>query len=134
MEMGNGLLTNMAAQYETTLGATPILRIYQGTKPVDCQAPIGGATQLFTLTLPTDWMTPTTPGTVVKNGTWAGPIGADGTGQFYRLWKVGATVCEEQGTVTATGGGGDLEVDNLAFVTGQTCTITAWTRTQQPAP
>ncbi len=33
------------------------------------------------------------------------------------------------GTVTATGGGGDLTLDNISIATGQSVTITSWTIT-----
>jgi hypothetical protein len=32
-----------------------------------------------------------------------------------------------QGTVTATGGGGDMTVDNTSFATGQAFTVTVFT-------
>jgi hypothetical protein len=34
-----------------------------------------------------------------------------------------------QGTVTATGGGGDMQVDNVSFAAGQQFTVTAFTLT-----
>jgi hypothetical protein len=34
------------------------------------------------------------------------------------------------GTVTATGGGGDLTLDNVSIGVGQTVNITSWTHTQ----
>ena len=39
----------------------------------------------------------------------------------------------EEGTVTATGGGGDLTLDNTSITAGQTVTITAWNRTMPAA-
>ena len=37
--------------------------------------------------------------------------------------------CVMQGTVTATGGGGDMELNTTAIVTGGTVSVTAWTIT-----
>jgi len=37
------------------------------------------------------------------------------------------SVCHEQGSVTATGGGGDLELDNISIAVSQTVTINTWT-------
>ena len=34
-----------------------------------------------------------------------------------------------QGTVTATGGGGDMTVDNVVFAAGQSFTVTGFTLT-----
>ncbi|WP_409884420.1 hypothetical protein [Acidovorax sp.] len=54
---------------------------------------------------------------------------ADGTIGHYRVMNATGTICLEQGTVTATGGGGDLTVDNPAVVSGQSIQITSWTKT-----
>jgi hypothetical protein len=35
--------------------------------------------------------------------------------------------------VTATGGGGDLTLDNVSIASGQTVTISTWTRTMPGA-
>lgn len=35
----------------------------------------------------------------------------------------------EIGTVTATGGGGDMTLDNVSIAAGQSCSITSWTVT-----
>lgn len=40
------------------------------------------------------------------------------------------TVCHEQGTITATGGGGDMTVDNTSIASGQTVTVTTKTFTE----
>lgn len=63
-----------------------------------------------------------------KSGTWS--VAATGTITIahYRLKNSGDTEREE-GTVTATGGGGDLTVDNTSLATGQTVTVTTFTRT-----
>jgi hypothetical protein len=41
--------------------------------------------------------------------------------------KTDGTTCVAQGSVTATGGGGDLTVDNVVFAAAQAFTITAFT-------
>jgi hypothetical protein len=52
---------------------------------------------------------------------------AAGIAAHFRI-KQGAT-CHLQGTVTATGGGGDMTLDNVTIATGQQVTITAFTLT-----
>ena len=47
----------------------------------------------------------------------------------WRIYESTATTCHLQGTLTATGGGGDMEVDNTAFNSGQTFTVTSFTIT-----
>jgi hypothetical protein len=50
-------------------------------------------------------------GTVSKAGTWSFTGAAAGTAASFRLYTSGA-VCFMQGDVTATGGGGVMEIDN----------------------
>jgi hypothetical protein len=109
---------------ETTVGSAPVLRIRTGVPPADCAAARTG-TILATLTLPTDWMAAAASGTKVKLGTWE-DTSADDTGDagHFEIMESTATTCHLQGTVTATAGGGDMEVDNISFSTGQSFTVT----------
>jgi hypothetical protein len=86
-------------------------------------------TVLATITLPA---TPFTSGTgaVTLNGTWSASASGTGTAAHYRMTN-GTDI--EEGTVTATGGGGDLTLDNTSIASGQTVTITSWTRTMPAA-
>jgi hypothetical protein len=86
-------------------------------------------TVLATITLPT---TPLTSGTgqVTLNGTWSATASGTGTAAHYRMTN---STDIEEGTVTATGGGGDLTLDNTSIASGQTVTITSWTRTMPAA-
>lgn len=89
-----------------------------------------GGTLLAEITLPTSPFTSGT-GQVTKNNTWE-DASADATGvaAHYRLVN-GSDI--EEGTITATGGGGDLTLDNTSLATGQQFTITGWTRTMPAA-
>ena len=111
---------------ETTIGTSPILEIRSGPPPANCAAPDQG-TVLATLNLPSDWMAPAANGVKQMAGTWQ-DLSADATGQagHFRIKNSAGTVCHIQGTVTATGGGGDMEVDNVNFAAGQQFTITAF--------
>jgi hypothetical protein len=86
-------------------------------------------TVLATIALPA---TPFTSGTgaVTLNGTWSASASGTGTAAHYRLTN-GTDI--EEGTVTATGGGGDLTLDNTSIASGQTVTISTWTRTMPAA-
>ncbi|MCO4101067.1 MAG: hypothetical protein HEQ38_17070 [Gemmatimonas sp.] len=88
-------------------------------------ANVAGGTLLAEITLPT---TPFTSGTgqVALNGTWQdGSANATGNAGHYRL--VNGTDIEE-GTVTGTGGGGDMTLDNVSIAAAQVVTVTGWTR------
>lgn len=114
---------------ETTIGVSPIMRIRTGTVPTNCATADAG-TVLATLTLPSDWMSAASSGSKSLLGTWQdASADATGTAAHFRIYDSTGTTCHIQGTVTATGGGGDLTVDNVSFATGQQFTVTTFTLT-----
>jgi hypothetical protein len=114
---------------ETTIGTSAVLKIRTGAAPANCGTADSG-TVLATLSLPSDYMAAAASGSKAKAGTWE-DTSADNTGTaaHFRLYASDGTTCHMQGTVTATGGGGDLTVDNTSFSAGQAFTITAFTLT-----
>jgi len=114
---------------ETAISTDPIMRIRTGSPPSDCATADSG-TVLATLTLPSDWMAAASSGTKAKSGTWQ-DASADsaGTAGHFRIYASDGTTCHIQGTVTASGGGGDLLVDNAVFAAGQSFTVTSFTLT-----
>ena len=128
IQFSDSVRNAMLDAIETTVGTAPTLEIRTGAAPANCAAADSG-TVLATLTLPTDWMAAASGGTKSKSGTWEDTSAdATGTAAHYRI-KQGAT-CHIQGTVTVTGGGGDIEVDNTSFAAGQSFTITAYSISQ----
>ncbi|MEZ4714302.1 MAG: hypothetical protein R3A44_44390 [Caldilineaceae bacterium] len=114
---------------ETVIGIDPVLKIRTGAAPANVATADSG-TVLATLTLPTDWMAAASSGSKAKSGTWEDTSGdADGTAAHFRIYASDGTTAHMQGTVTATGGGGDLELDNVSIATGQPVTITGFTLT-----
>ena len=114
---------------ETTVGTAPLLRIYSGSAPANCAAAASG-TLLAEATLPSDWMEAANSGSKALSGTWQdASANATGTAGHWRLYDSGGTTCHAQGTVTATGGGGDLTLDNTSIASGQSVTITSFTIT-----
>ncbi len=99
------------------------LEIRTGSAPGAGNAATG--TVLATITLPADALAAASGGTKGKNGTWQ-DASADATGTAAH-WRMtgGSNIVE--GTVTATGGGGDMELDSTSITAGQTVTITAFT-------
>lgn len=114
---------------ESTIGTSAVLKIRSGAAPANCGTADSG-TVLATCTLPSDWMAAASSGSKAKSGTWE-DISADATGTaaHFRLYASDGTTCHAQGTVTATGGGGDLTVDNVSFAATQAFTVTAFTLT-----
>lgn len=114
---------------ETTVGTSAVLKIRTGAAPADCATADSG-TVLATLSLPSDWMAAASSGSKAKSGTWQdASADATGTAAHFRLYASDGTTCGAQGTVTATGGGGDLTVDNTSFASAQSFTITSFTLT-----
>lgn len=114
---------------ETAVGASAILEIRSGAAPANCAAADSG-TVLATLNLPSDWLANAASGEKAKSGTWQdASADATGTAGHFRIKDSGGTTCHLQGTVTATGGGGDLTLDNTSIAAGQSVTITGFTLT-----
>jgi hypothetical protein len=126
IQFSEAVANAMLDQIETTVSTSPTLTIFSGSMPANCAAADSG-TALAILTLPSDWMAAAASGSKAKSGTWQ-DTSADnsGTAGYYRLKASGGTV-HQQGTVTATGGGGDLTLDNTNISAGQSVTITSWT-------
>jgi hypothetical protein len=118
---------------ETNIGTSAILRIRSGAPPATCATADSG-TVLATLNLPSDWMAAAASGSKALSGTWQ-DLSADaaGTAGHFRIYDSGGTVCGIQGTVTATGGGGDMTLDNTSIASAQQVTITSFTLTDANA-
>lgn len=112
---------------ETIIGASPILTIRTGAVPANCAAASTG-TVLATLNLPANWMGDASGAVKTMLGTWAdNSADAAGTAAHFRIHDSSGAACGLQGTVSATGGGGDMEVDNVVFAAGQGFSITQFT-------
>ena len=114
---------------ESTIGTSAVLKIRTGAAPATCATADSG-TVLATLSLPSDWMAAASSGAKAMSGTWQDTSAdASGTAAHFRIYASDGTTCGLQGTVTATGGGGDLVVDNAVFASGQSFSITSFTIT-----
>ena len=121
------LRNNQLDQVESTTGTSAILRIYSGSAPANCAATATG-TLLAEMTLPSDWMAAAASGSKAKSGTWQDTsANATGTAGYFRVLDSTGTTTHIQGTVTATGGGGDLTLDNTSIASGQSVTINTFT-------
>lgn len=111
---------------ESHIGTSAVLKIRTGAVPGIGNADSG--TVLATLTLPSDWMAAASSNSKAKSGTWEdASADATGTAAHFRLYASDGTTQKIEGTVTATGGGGDLELDSTSITAGQPVTITGFT-------
>lgn len=114
---------------QTTIGLSATLQIFSGAPPANCAAASSG-TVLATVSLPANYMAASSGGVKAKIGTWVDSAAdATGTAGYFRLFNAAGTICHMQGTVTVTGGGGDMTVDNVSFSVGQVFTVVtmSWT-------
>ena len=119
----------MGDAIETTTGTSAVMKIRSGTVPSTCATADAGDV-LATLNLPSDWMAAASGGTKAKSGTWEdASADAAGTAGHFRIYKSDGTTCVMQGTITITGGGGDMTLVNTNIASGQPITITGFTLT-----
>lgn len=114
---------------ETIISTSAVLKIRTGAQPATCATADSG-TVLATLSLPSDWAAAASSGTKAKSGTWEdASADASGTAAHFRLYASDGTTCGMQGSVTATGGGGDMTLDNAVLAAGQDFIVTTFTLT-----
>lgn len=129
VQLSTGVRNAMLDQIEATIGASAILQIRSGAQPANCAAADSG-TLLASMTLPADWMAAAAAGAKALSGTWQ-DASADnaGTAGHFRIKDSGGTTTHMQGSVTATGGGGDMTIDNTSIAAGQQVTVTSFSLT-----
>lgn len=114
---------------ETAIGVSAVLKIRTGAPPANCGAADSG-TVLASITCPSDWLAAASGGSKALSGTWQdASADATGTAAHFRLYASDGTTCGMQGTVTITGGGGDMTVDNTSFAAAQVFNVTSFTLT-----
>lgn len=112
---------------ETTVGASAILKIISGTIPASVGATDPG-TVLATLNLPADWMAAAASGSKALLGTWQdSSADATGTAGHFTIFASDGTTPHIHGTITATGGGGDIELSSTSITATGSITITSFT-------
>lgn len=112
---------------ETTIGASAVLRMFSGAPPANVAAANSG-TELATMNLPADYFANAASGQKAKSGTWQDLLANNaGTLGHFRIYASDGTTCHLQGTITATGGGGDMEVNNTVVAANQQIDVTTFT-------
>ncbi len=110
-------------------GSGVILEMRTGAKPANAAAAATG-TLIAQMTLPDPFLDDAASCSVAKLGTWQDLLAnAAGTIGHFRLYKSNGTTCFMQGSVTITGGGGNMTVDNPVVEANQIVTVTGFTIT-----
>lgn len=113
---------------ESTMGTSAKLQIRTGAQPANCAAADSGSL-LCEITVPSDFMAAASSGSKALSGTWQASASGTGTAGHFRFKDNAGTTTHIQGSITATGGGGDMTVDNTSVASGQTITISTFTLT-----
>ena len=118
-------------QVESTIGTSPRLYLYTGSVPATCATAASGTLlNSATYSLPSDWMAAASGGTKsIAGSPWALAGSAAGTAGYFRILDSTGTTVGIQGTVTVTGGGGDMTLDNTSIAINQVINITSFTLT-----
>lgn len=128
LQFSTTLRNNRVGQVSSTVGASAKLYIYSGAEPANCASADPTGT-LVTMSLPSTWLNAASNGAVTLAGTWSAAASAAGTAASFRIKDSTGTTCHLQGSVTATGGGGDMTLDNTNIASGQTVNVTSFTVT-----
>lgn len=114
---------------EATIGTSALLRMYSGSVPANVAATESG-TKLVEYALASDWFANAASGAKTLNGltlTTTAVAGAPTNATHFRIYDSAGTTCHVQGTITATGGGGDMTLGNIAITSGGTVNVTGFT-------
>lgn len=133
--LSTGARNDAADRHSAQVYNSAILEIRTGAAPGPDAAATG--TVLASITLPADAHSAAASGAAALSGTWQdSSADASGTAAHFRIRASGdangssTTALRVEGAVTATGGGGDLTLDNVSIAAAQVVTITSWTLTQ----
>ena len=117
---------------EGAIGTGPKLQIRSGTLP-DATTDADAGNLLVEIDLPSDWLETAADGVKTIKGTWTGtgaPAAGGGTNAgHFRIKNSAGTITHVQGTISITGAGGDMELDNPNIAQNQSVTVTTFTLT-----
>lgn len=124
--------TDRLDSIETSIGSAAKLQIWTGGMPGNCaQAPTG--TKLVEMNLPSDWLAAASNGVKQKSGTWSGTGLAAGIAGYFRIVNSAGTTCHIQGTITQSGGSGDMTLDNTNIAVNQSVVVSTFQLTDANA-
>jgi hypothetical protein len=112
---------------ENAVGASAVVKMRSGPPPASNAAADTG-TVIAVINLASDWAAAAAAGVKAFSNTPLTDNSADNAGTIahYRVYASDGVTCHMQGTVTLTGGGGDMTVDNNVVQAGQVFSITSW--------
>lgn len=127
IQLSTSVRNAMLDAIESTIGTSAVVKLKTGAQPATCATADSG-TVVATISLASDWMAAASSGSKAFSSTPLTDSSADNAGTLghYRVYASDGTTCHMQGSITATGGGGDMTVDNTSVTAGQSVSITSW--------
>ena len=126
--------TTRANTHTTRAGNGALLRIYDGTRPADADTAVGAQVLLAELTCGSPFAGAAASGVLTANAiTQDSSANASGTATWFRLVDSAGTTTVLDGSVTATGGGGDLQLVTTTITASQPVQITSFVLTEAGA-
>lgn len=112
---------------ETTIGTSPIIRLYSAAQPgaIATEA----TPKIAEGTLPSDWQNAAASAVKTKTGTWTLTASVSAIAQSYAILNSAGTVIHETGTVGLPGSGADMIMDNTDLEPNQIVSVTTYTET-----
>ena len=120
---------------ETAIGTSAVLQVFSGSMPANTGVADSG-TLLVEFDLASDWAAAASAGSKALNNltlSATAVAGAPTNAGYFRIKDSTKTTVHMQGTITATGGGGDATMDNISIASGQTIQIPSWSWTEPGA-
>jgi hypothetical protein len=112
-------------------GNSAVFQLWTGSEPAHCLTAASG-TNLTSDTIPAGggaWLASASGGAIALTGTWTLNGAVAGTAGYFRIYNSATTTCYVQGSVTLTGSGGDMTMDNTNIAPSQVITVNSFTVT-----
>lgn len=122
--------TTRANTVTTRAGNGALLRIYDGTRATDADTAIGAQVKLAELTCASPFAPGASSGVLTASAITTANALATGTATWFRLTDSAGTTTIMDGSVSATGGGGDLQLVTASIVSTQPVQITSFVFTE----
>lgn len=126
MKFGVTLNNALLNQVETTIGPAPKFRLLTGP-PEASPAAAQTGTLIAEIALPSDWLNAAASEQKTRLGAWAVQAVAAGTAGHFRITSTSGATCHILGSVTTTGGGGDMTMADVVVPLGKWLVVDLFT-------
>lgn len=122
--------TNMMSQLNTDIGASAYVRIYSGAQPASVATAASGTLLAELRGNAGGFGTASAAALTASAITQDSSADNTGTAGYFRILKSDGTTAVIDGSVTATGGGGQLELVTTSITSGQPVSISSFVITE----